>query len=373
MFASVAGVGLLTAGFLVGALASCGGVLTKAWGERNGLNADDARRRVRRAFLYPAVFVLPVAGWLADVWGVKDVALIGLIVVALGMFLLSLSNDVRTASTNLIGLSIGTSFLAVGSIAWMPALLGEPNRAVGALNLGFVAVGLGWLAAPTLVERAMPIVDWKRVLRIGSAIAAVALALLSGAEESNIAGTTDVIFGDLRFWLLGLAVLLYLPVEGSLETWSRPFLRDLGDSRTVHSRVFIFWCAYLGARLASFALVGVGFEPWFLLVCAGVSAVTLGNLVGAYASSSGKVGYWIVGFCYGPLLPGLLGLYAQMFPNHFGMVLGILLAGGVLYQATLGRLIGVYARGSTPREAMRVPMVLTLMLTAPLLFVMLMK
>jgi len=374
MISPIVALGLLAAAFLLGLIPGSLFRVGPSWGETFGWSAVESERRLRRGFVLPTVVLLPLAGWLCDLWGAKDLTILGLIFLTVGLAILAVSSNPQTATSNLLGVALGVSMLAVGVIAWMPAVLSRPGRAVEALNVGFIAISLGWLVGPRLASRAIRWLGLRRMFLAGATLALASCMILIAGDQPDLPPEAALgLFRDLRFWLLIVAVALYLPVECCLESWSGPFLRDLGDRRSAESRIFVFWCAYLGARLATFWMVRTGFEPWFLLTCAAASAMILGNLVGTYGPSSGRFGFWCVGFCYGPLLPGFLGLFGQTFPDQFGVILGLLLALGTLYNAILSATLHRYVLHHTPREAMRVPVVLTLLLSAPLLLVTLMK
>lgn len=374
MVVPIVATGLLSAAFLLGLIPGCVSTVGPQWGATLGWTAAETQRRLRRGFILPTVILLPMAGWLCDLWGAKDVTLLGLLVLAAGVAILAVNPNSKTATSNLLGVALGVALLAVGSIAWMPTALSRPGRAVEALNLGFIAIGLGWLLGPQLTSRSISWIGLHRTFFSAAVLALISFGLLATSEQPPIAKESiPQLTHDLRFWLLILAAALYLPVECCLESWSGPFLRDLGDRRRLQSHLFVFWCAYLSARFATFWLLRTGTEPVFLLTCAAVSAMILGNLVGTYGPSSGRIGFWLVGFCYGPLLPGFLGLFGQTFPDHFGGILGVLLAAGTIYNTILSPALHRYALHHTPREAMRVPVVLTLLVAAPLLLVSLMR
>jgi hypothetical protein len=99
----------------------------------------------------------------------------------------------------------------------------------------------------------------------------------------------------------------------------------------------------------------------------------LGNLVGAYGASSGGVGFWLVGACYGPLLPGFLGLLIQYFPATPGLAVGSVLAIAGLHDALAQPLMARGTQSRSVRIAMRIPLLMTLLMLAPLLAVGLVK
>jgi hypothetical protein len=137
-----------------------------------------------------------------------------------------------------------------------------------------------------------------------------------------------------------------------------------------------FWIAYLAARLCTFWFVphfGYDRAPWLLLAFALISAMVVGNLVGANESSSGTFGFWLLGFCYGPLLPGFLGMIWDRYPIQRGLLLGTMLAIGSVYHAALNPVLSRYLERHSARQAMRLPMILMLALAAPLLVLILVQ
>jgi fucose permease len=107
--------------------------------------------------------------------------------------------------------------------------------------------------------------------------------------------------------------------------------------------------------------------PWLIVVLALLSAVTLGNLVGATYWRHGGLGLLLVGACFGPIFPTLVGLVLQTFPDAQGVAYGTMFAVGGTSGLMLPPLIGYYARRKTVREALRIPVVLALLLAAPAL------
>src|SRR6266568_936352 len=127
-----------------------------------------------------------------------------------------------------------------------------------------------------------------------------------------------------------------------------------------------FWLAFLLARLVMWRFLGPRNEIWLLGLCAVASAIVLGNLVGAYGASSGGVGFWLVGACYGPLLPGFLGLLIEYFPTTQGLAVGCVLALAGLHDALAQPLMARGTQARSVRIAMRIPLLMTLLMLAPL-------
>ena len=368
--------GLLLAGFLLGLippwLIACQSELTS----HCSLDGAECLRRTRRCLFIPAIFLLPMAGIAVDFWGPKEPTIAGLMIVALGSILLGFAPAQRSFATNVAGISVGLSLLAAGAATWMSFLAGA-GRIIEGMSLGFLGIGAGYAFGPWLADKIVRLVGLRFALLTVAILCLIAVGILAGVPDADLQRTTATFFSDLRFWLLALVLSLYFPVESCLAAWTEPFLRELGGEGESpnHSRAgeIGFQISHLLARLAVFWFLRPDREPWILIVCALTGAMALGNLVGAYGRSSGTLGVWLAGACYGPLLPGFLGMLCVLYPHQRGVILGIALSAGCLFHAVLGPILRRHLLGHSPRAAMRVPMLLTLILTFPLLMVVLLR
>jgi fucose permease len=371
--------GLLAVAFVAGAVPTGLLAIRAALGDRSDATAAGLRRNL----LVPAVFFLPIAGALADYWGPRDVALFGAFVAIVGLGLTAIVPQTQNALMNLVGVSFGLSLLTVGTITLMPICLAPPGRDVEAMNLGFAAFGLGWLVGPTLAESA---VRWggaprtllfqaAALLAVFGVLAAVPLgAAVDVAADAPVPAAPLNVAVDLRFWTLGLVLLLYIPIASSIETWSRPLLRELCGNRepVVAFRQRVFWLAFLAARVLSFWAMRTGLESWVLVACAVAGVIVLGNLAGVNQLSTGATGLTVLGLCFGPLLPGIFGLIHAILP-HPGLILGSALGAATLWHLLIDPALARTLQPWSPRQMMRGAMLVTLGLSAMLLLVALMQ
>src|SRR5262249_53009918 len=134
------------------------------------------------------------------------------------------------------------------------------------------------------------------------------------------------------FWVLGLGVLLYAPMEQLLAARTTPYLIGLGcKARRTAWLLTGFWLAFLGARILAALLLEpgpprAGLETWTLFRLVAVVAVLLSNLAGTTSRSFAAVGILLLGFCLGPVFPTLVGLGFEKYPNEPGGVVGVLFA-----------------------------------------------
>jgi MFS family permease len=324
---------------------------------------------------------MPLAGWLLDHARNKEILFFGLLGCGLGTTWLGLAGTPRSLVTSVIVLGAAYSTVAVAGIRLMSEALKfttHPSRA-GALNVGFVFVILGAVAGPGLVNRATR--RWglrQGLLYLSLALvgAAALVFLTPRAPSLELADPTPLseVVTDVRLWLLGIGILLYFALENCAEVWPEPYLKEIGyRGRALTGALVVFWGAFTLLRAVTGWLPATGAEAWMLLGLVLASSFTMGNLVGANEHSSGSVGFWLTGACYGPLLPGLLALGMDLFPNLPAVALGMLLALSGLDTLVVRPLMVRLARRSSARTVMRVPTILALIMAAPLLVLALLR
>ena len=120
-------------------------------------------------------------------------------------------------------------------------------------------------------------------------------------------------------------------------------------------------------RAATGWLPQSSYDVWLLLGLVLASSCIMGNLVGANEYSSGSLGFWMTGACYGPLLPTVLALVLESFPQMPATALGLMLALSGLDTLTVRPVMTALARRSSVRTVMSVPMILGLLIAAPLM------
>jgi hypothetical protein len=201
------------------------------------------------------------------------------------------------------------------------------------------------------------------------------LAALAVAEIPEPVLVPGISLYDLRFWLVALVAFLYFPLEQSLEIWPRPYLAEIGYSgRSVIRLVVGFWCAFLLLRFGLGWMIRQGNEAWLVLVLLILSSMVLGNLAGAYAPTSGFLGFWLVGACYGPISPALLGILEVDGTERIpGQTVGVIFALGALSSLIVQPLFLAFAKRHPPRESMRILTLLGLLMAAPMLVVALIR
>jgi hypothetical protein len=341
---------------------------------REQLHLPDYRLdRLNKLLLVSWIPLMPLSGWLVDHWGLHQVLFVGSMLLSLAVAWLGLCQTFHGLLGGVLGLGLAGAFLTTAGVTLMPIALTLESRwsLAAALGLGFVFVGLATLLTPVSIR-------WvQRRLGFQKALLAVGLlclvpATLVAIAKSDIPGpalATEIGVFDMRFWLIALATFMYFTLERSLFVWPRPYLAEIGAGRSLARLLVGFWCAFLLFRFGLGWMIRQGNEGWLVLVLVVVSSMVLGNLVGAYAPSSGFFGVWFVGACYGPLLPALLAIVLDLERPRGaqGQAVGMLFALGAASSLIAEPALAAFAKRMPPRATMRIPMVIGLLMAAPVL------
>ncbi len=368
-------IGVLSACALVGAVPALVNALKPRLQQLLQLEPERVERLERMQFFLAWVAGMPLAGYLVDAWNRYDVLVAGCVGISFTVAFLGVTETPRWVGLASFVLGVATSFLVVATFSLIPEAM-PASCFAGAFNLAFIATCLGSFTPEMIFVRLERWLGMQRsllLLGLGALIPAVLLFIaMSGRRDTDAianaaaaAGATSF-FTDPRFWLVAVMLLLYYPIESALDIWSEPFLGELGYGQRTGRMLLGFWLTFLLGRLGIWYLLGPRDEIWLLSLCALTSAILLGNLVGAYGASSGGVGFWLVGACYGPLLPGFLGLLVEVCPQAPGLAIGSVLAIAGLHDALAQPLMRRGAQGRSVRASMRIPLVMTLLMLVPL-------
>jgi fucose permease len=319
-----------------------------------------------------------ISGIWVDASGVKPVLNIGCLLMAIGIFGLTLGDNYRSALSALVFMGMGAAGVGTASVVLMPRGF-WPNEVVASLNLGNVFFALGALVMPALTDFLLRRFEFRRTMGILALFcllpAAVALPLDFAGPPTG--GSPEDVFRNEYLWLGGLMFLLYAPLEFAVGTWATTFLTELGvRERRAAWLLSGFWLAFLAGRLAMAFVqhqhyVREGWSAWLLFpLVLGVSVV-LSNLGGAVNGTRAALGLLLLGFLMGPIFPTLLGIVfkSQMDDNRWGTTYGILFAVGSLTSLIMAPLAGAYARRKSVHETFRLmaPVALVLLCAALLI------
>ncbi len=338
------------------------------------LNLSEARVDWLVAALNLALIpMMPVSGILCDELGAKSVFLFGSLITGTALFALAVSSTgLRTLGAILLA-GVGAACLSTGSSVLMSKAF-FPDNEPASQNLGNVFFGLGALVTPALVTALFRRLDYRRAVGFVALLCLLPafIAAFTGQSEFATPGgpvNLAALLRDPILWLAGFVLLLYAPLEGSLGTWATQYLIDRGfRARAAAWLLSGFWLMFLAARLGTALVLEQGALPkthaaaWLNVVLALAAAVFLGNMAGARTRFSGAIGLLLVGACFGPIFPTLVGMLFTHFPHARGTAFGAMFAIGAVGNLVFPPLIGIHARRTTVQRAMVIPMVLALLL-----------
>jgi fucose permease len=314
-----------------------------------------------------------VSGILLDELGIKSIFWIGSLLTAVGVGALALSRTGGQALGAILLAGVGGACLSTGSTVLMSRAF-FPENEPASQNLGNVFFGLGALVTPALVAGLVHRLDYRRAVGLLSLLCLVPALLAAFTEQNGFrsggeAANLGEVLRSPLLWLAALVFLLYAPLEGSLGAWATEYLTYRGF-RASTAAWFLsgFWLMFLLARLGTALLLEQGTlfaskaAPWLVVVPALAAAVFLGNMVGARTRWSGAFGLLLVGACFGPIFPTLVGILLTLFPRERGTAYGAMFAIGAAGNLVLPPLIGVYARRRTVQRALIIPLAMALLL-----------
>jgi fucose permease len=254
-----------------------------------------------------------------------------------------------------------------------------------ALNLLDIFFGLGLAALPLVVQRVQQYGGLSSIFWSLGGITVVLFLLIvvprfprpSQHESSSPSGAKEL-FRNPSFWLLAIALFMYVGTEVSVGKWvvsymerDVPMLSSQGlnpqrlqalglNSSEALNRFFeqdpvgvsiatyalqtlaFFAFALLAGRLVSSLLLGVFRINSFLLLMAGSLLTTLALIVAITTSNHSMVrmGLIAAGFGMGPIFPTSVGLASVMMPRMAGtamsLVMGVGFAGLLLIPPAVG-------------------------------------
>jgi fucose permease len=321
-------------------------------------------------FQFTLAPMLLAAGLAVDRWGAQGVIIIGSLGTALGLSVLAVSRTSGQVLAALVLLGVGVAGVGMGGSVLMPQAF-FPRHPVAGTAIGMLFFTLGALAAPGLGQRLVGRWGLRQgllLLALLTLVPGVTAALTPWPEQVQPPIDLGPALKHPVLWLAGLLLLLYVPVEALLASWSTRFLVEMGHVPSVASTLTSgFWLSFLATRLGTglflgeYQLVIADPEPWLVMTLAVLAAILLGNLVGTVRLGNASLGLILVGASLGPMFPALLGMMFRLYPRElWGTAGGVVWALGMLGGLILPPLFRGRVERQGIRNALRVPMVLSL-------------
>jgi len=350
------------------------------------LNLGEGRIGGLLSALYLALIpTMLLSGLMIDRLGVRSVLLLGSLLTSVGIVSMSFSPTYWRAFAAVLLAGIGAGAVSAAAIVMMPLSFFEHHdrNLSAALNLGHVFIALGALVMPVLSDVLQRLLGYRRTAGLLAlfCLTPAFLCLIPPFGTAVIAQEMD--FTDRgayplsaesgwHLWLAGLVFFFYAPLEGLIGLWTTTSLTAAGYKERGAAWVLSgFWATFLLGRLLAAMIPHSKFwDPWLLVVPAGLAAVLLGNLSGSGRSSSRMPGLLLLGLLLGPIFPTLVSIVFREFPTSRGTAYGIMYAIGATGSLVLAPLVGLRFRAilenrgsSSVNHNFSLPMAIALMLT----------
>ena len=240
-----------------------------------------------------------------------------------------------------------------------------------ALNLLHVFFSLGAFGAPVVVGRLVESgVGWQAVL-VGTAVAAIPVAVLFGATEMPAGrhgrsepepepapepapeperepAPATLARGPLPaarrsmpgpLLLLGLAIGCFVAAEGGVSNWLVRFLEQAPLS-TATFALGLFWGGITVGRLVSAPLADRFDHLRYTLACAAVLVLTLVGAILVPSLPASIALFGLAGLASGPIYPMIVAFGGERYPDRTAAVGGFLsgaaVAGSIVYPPVMG-------------------------------------
>ncbi len=370
---------VLAGAFLIGLIPTIVDGMKKPLQDRLNLSGPQCDWFLRLFYLtwLPA---MPLAGWMLDSCPYsRQILFSSLVGVIIGFTWMALARSAASLQLSAAFLGLAYSCVTTTAVRLMTSVFFADEAKISAsLNVGFIAVGLGALVGPWVavaIERLWGCRQGLLYLSLACIAPAVLAVVCEGPDPTKTAASIEEVILHPHVALIVGVILFYFALENCLEFWPDAYLKELGyQPRGMRAGMLVFWLAFIGTRAGAawwlYEHPSHSFGLTLGLLIA--SAILLGNLTGGYEIGGGSLGFWLVGACYGPLLPGFLGIALDQGERLAGrpmpaLMLGALLALSGLDTLVVRPLMSGFGKDRPARSVMRVPTVLAIVLAAPLL------
>lgn len=288
-----------------------------------------------------------VGGLLTERFGRRTILSIGVLLIAAGLAGLATVPSWELILVAAIPFGLGSGAIDGGTNGLTLDLY--PNSRGRALNLVHLFFSIGALASPLAVGRLIEAgVAWQAIV-LGSALAAIPLAILfaavdlpsgrrASAEEAGEAGHGRVVFA-LPLIALAVAIACYVGSEVGVSNWLVRYLAAAPIGLAT-SALALFWACLALGRLASARLGDRYDHARFAAIASLVAAVALVGAVLAPSLPASIVLFGVVGFAFGPVYPLIMAVAGDRFPGRSaavsGFLSGVAVVGAVAYPPLMG-------------------------------------
>jgi len=304
-------------------------------------------------------------GPLVDKFGHKPLAIAGFLVLALSMLLIARASAFQTAFLASILLGVGAMCVNTVGNTLIPVVLFGGKDPARASNFGNAFFGLGLVVTPLL----FPLLAGAGYRTALYVLAVVLVVFLLVALATSFPQVSTGYQFSMAFKLLGnpavlvaaLALVCYISLESSMNTWSKPYMTELlggaAQPGAVSRAGFIlslFGVAMMIGRFATsmvknLTTIGVRLVAVASLLAAGAILVMITTTSPGVATAAVVV----TGLVFAPIFPTIVGVtFAKFEPRLYGSIFGIIFAVGLLGGTFVPQIVGSFSVGATIQQSL---------------------
>jgi fucose permease len=333
------------------------------------------------ALFLTSMIVQLFIGPLVDKFGHKPLAIAGFLVLALSMLLIARASAFQTAFLASILLGVGAMCVNTVGNTLIPVVLFGGKDPARASNFGNAFFGLGLVVTPLL----FPLLAGAGYQTALYVLAVVLVVFLLVALATSFPRVSTGYQFSMAFRLLGnrsvlvaaLALVCYISLESSLNTWSKPYMTELlgGASQpgAVARAGFIlslFGVAmmvgrFLTSMIKNLTAIGVR-------LVAGASVLAMAAILLMIVTSSASVAtaaVMLAGLVFAPIFPTIVGVtFAKFEPRLYGSIFGIIFAVGLLGGTFVPQIVGSFSVGASVQQSLLIVLAMAVALFVISLF-----
>ena len=313
------------------------------------LQIDDAKiGNLIMVWALASIPMIVIVGILSDRFGYLSIIIPGSIIAAAAIVMVGNAKTYAAVAAGALVLAVGGSCVNSAGNQLLVAL--NPGKGVMRQNFGNIFFGLGAMTVPLLTAYLFKKMKFSAALGFLAGIMVLPLILslpakYPAASPFELAATVKR-FIDPFVIVVGLALLFYAGIEGSMAGWLTTYFKEAGFQEGQTSGLLsMFWISLLTGRLITAVLLGAGVlaedqAPWIVLTVAIFIALMLVVMSMARSKPLAAVSAIAIGLTAGPVFPTSIGFVLKQYKGQegvvFGAVFAILLIGGAVIPMGVG-------------------------------------
>ena len=294
-------------------------------------------------------------GPLLDTQGDKIGLILGLVFIAISLFVLPRAKGYGSIAFLMFLLGVGGGIVVTGANALANGAAGAHGATV--LNLVNLFFGLGGLMTPFISANVFNR-NWVRLCYTVAALTIVTIAVQAAtAMPAPAPGSGFVltqaapILGKPQLFLLGFLLFLYVSCEVGVWNWLARHLiaQGIPESRALNILSLGFALGLLVGRVAVSPIL-IHISPLRVLLAASVAmAITTFLMLQTNKPGAAAALVFVAGLAMAPVFPTTLAVTGARFPSFPGTAIGFVITCGWAGLAVSSRIIGAIAGGDPLR------------------------